>query len=111
MLFQEVVLEVDESNYEEVLNNEIVVLQFFSDWKINCLMTLPMVEDIARDFCKRYPQLCFGRVNIDEYQELAEKHEIVHVPTIVVLRNKEVVDRIDHSFEEGFLRERLEALF
>jgi thioredoxin 1 len=111
MLFQESVREVDESNYEEILKNKFVVLQFFSDWKMNCLMTLPLVEDLAREFCERNPELCFGRVNIDEFEELAEKHGISKVPTIIILRDKEIIDKIDNSFEENFLRERLEALF
>jgi len=111
MLFEEVVLDVDESNYEEILNKELVILQFFSDWKMNCLMTLPLVEDLAREFCEKHPELCFGRVNIDEFSELAEKHNIVRVPTIIILKNKQLIDKIDNSFEEEMLRERFDLIF
>jgi thioredoxin 1 len=107
MMFQECVLEIDESNYNEVINKELVVLQFFSDWKMNCLMTLPMVEDIAREFCEKYPELCFGRVNVDEFEELAEKHKIISVPTILLLKNGKQVDRIESSIHEDILRSRI----
>jgi thioredoxin 1 len=109
-MFQECVLEIDESNYNEVINKELVVLQFFSDWKMNCLMTLPMVEDIAREFCEKYPELCFGRVNIDEFEELAQKHNIVSVPTILILRNGKVFSRVDGSLQEDFLRNKISEI-
>ena len=107
MMFQECVLEIDESNYNEVINKELVVLQFFSDWKMNCLMTLPMVEDIAREFCEKYPELCFGRINVDEFEELAEKHKIISVPTILLLKNGKQVDRIESYIHEDILRSRI----
>jgi len=106
-MFQERVLEIDESNYEDILNKELVVLQFFSDWKMNCLMTLPMVEDIAKEFCEKFPELCFGRVNVDEFEELAEKHRIINVPTIIFLRNGKPIDRIESSLQEEFLRNKI----
>jgi len=110
MLFRETVLEIDESNYDKILENELVVMQFFSDWKMNCLMTLPIVEDIAQEFCEKHPEICFGRVNIDEFEELAEKHKVVNVPTIIILRNGHQVERIESSIQEDSLRERINAI-
>jgi len=110
MMFQDFMIEVDDSNYNELMDNQITVLQFFSDWKMNCLMTLPLVEDIAQEFRIKHPEICFGRINIDEFEEIAERHKIINVPTIVILRDGHQVDRMESSIQEDILRQKIDAI-
>jgi len=109
-MFQDFMIEVDDSNYNEIVENKITVLQFFSDWKMNCLMTLPLVEDIAQECKEKHPEVRFGRINIDEFEEIAEKHKIMSVPTIVILRNGQQIDRIESSIQEDSLRRKIDAI-
>lgn len=104
MQFQELVWEIGEDNYSDFIQNDLVAIQFFSDWQMSCLMSLPIIESLAEEFCE---DICFGKVNIEEYEEIAVKHGVSNVPTLLILKNGEVIEKIDNSFSEEDLREKI----
>jgi len=110
MEFDELVIEIDETNHDDFLESEIGVLNFISDWHMNCLMVLPIMEDIAREFKEKHDGICFGKVNIDEYVDIARKHKISRVPTVIILRNGQPLHRMESSIHEDDIREKLSAL-
>ena len=107
MVFRELVLEVDEDNYDDFLNNGISVLNFFSDWKMDCLMIFPMLEALAEELNGK---ICFGKVNVEECEKLAEMHRVSKVPCVLIFKNGELVERINNCDSEEFLRERIFCL-
>lgn len=107
MGFEEIIIEIDDSNHQDFLDNDFSVIHFFSDRHMNCLMTLPLIEDVAREFCEH--DIMFGKVDIDENQELARMHKITLVPAIVFLKSGEQVDRLE-QIQEDILREKIAAL-
>jgi len=100
-------MEIDMDNYHDFIENDIAVMNFFSDWHMNCLMVLPILEELAQEF---HGRILFGKVNIDEAEEIALKHEVSSVPTIIIFRNKQLVDRMDNVNCEEAIRERIQAL-
>lgn len=110
MAFEEYVIEIGEHNYDEFFENQLAILHFFSDWHMNCLMTLPIVEDVAADFCEKEQGICFGKVNIDEYEDFAKKHKITCVPALLFFKDGEEVDRIESQIQDDLLRERITSL-
>ena len=72
----------------EVKNSEkTVLLDFYADWCGPCQMVAPIVEQIAQE----NPQYLVGKVNVDEQEELAQAYGVYSIPTMVVLKNGEVV--------------------
>lgn len=57
------------------------VLDFYADWCGPCQMLKPILEEIE----KEHADIEFVKVNIDEQQEMAEKYEVMSIPTLVVL--------------------------
>ncbi len=102
MVFREV-LEIDETNHKEVLNQDCAVLNFFNDFEMDCLMCLPVINALAEEFSS----IMFGRVNIDDFEEFAERHEVEKVPCTIILRRGEIVEKITGQIDEDFLRQRL----
>jgi len=75
---------------EEVLDsNKTVLLDFWATWCGPCKMIAPVVEQIA----KENPHITVGKVNVDEQPELAQEFGIMSIPTLVVLKNGEVVNQ------------------
>ncbi len=104
MQFQQLVWEIDEDNHKDFLENELAVLNFFFDWHMNCLMILPVIDSLAEEF---EGKIFFGKVNIGECESLAEKWNIKKVPSIIIFRKGEMIDRIDSISNEEVLRERI----
>lgn len=84
------VLIVNKDNFDSVRAGEkTVLLDFYADWCGPCRMVSPIVEEIAEE----NPQYLVGKVNVDREQELAQKFNVLSIPTLVVLKNGNVVNQ------------------
>ncbi len=84
------VLKVTKDNFFEVKNSDkTVLLDFYADWCGPCRMVGPIVDEIAEE----NPQYLVGKVNVDEEQELASAFSVMSIPTLVVMKNGEVVNK------------------
>ena len=84
------VLSITKDNFEEIKNSEkTVLLDFFADWCGPCRMVSPIVDEIAQE----NPQFVVGKVNVDSEPELASAFGVMSIPTLVVMKNGEIVNR------------------
>ena len=85
------VLHVNKDNFHnEVLNSEKpVLLDFFASWCGPCRMVGPILDEIAQE--REDIKVC--KVDIDEQPELASRYRIMSVPTLMVLKDGQVVDQ------------------
>lgn len=79
-------------NFEtEVLNAEQTVLvDFYADWCGPCKMMAPVVDKLADMYAGK---IKVGKLNIDQAEDLAEKYAVMTIPTLIVFKNGEVVER------------------
>ena len=84
-------LNINKNNFvEEVMNSEKPVLvDFWASWCGPCRMVIPVVEKIAEE----YPEYKVVKVNVDEEQELASQFGVMSIPTLMVVKNGEVVNK------------------
>ncbi len=84
------VLNVNKDNFDTVKASEkTVLLDFYADWCGPCRMVSPLVEQIAEE----NPQYLIGKINVDKEPELAQKFRVMSIPTLVVIKNGNVVSQ------------------
>lgn len=69
-------------------NPTLTVIDFYADWCGPCRMLSPIVEEMAA----RYPDVKFGKVNVDKESELAVRFGIMSIPTLVFIKGGQVLE-------------------
>lgn len=73
-------------NIEVLESEKPVLLDFWATWCGPCRMIAPVVEEIAAE----RSDIVVGKVNVDEQPELAQKFQIMSIPTLVVIKNGKI---------------------
>lgn len=100
--------ELTDANFKEnVLDNEgISVVDFWAEWCGPCRMVGPIIEEIANDY---EGKALVGKVDVDSNPEISYKYGIRSIPTILFLKNGEVVDKQVGAASKAALVNKLEA--
>ena len=85
------VTKITKNNFQELVLNarQEVLLDFWAPWCGPCRMVSPIVDEIAGE----RQDILVGKVNVDEEMELAAQFQVMSIPTLVVLKNGQVVNR------------------
>ena len=82
-------IEVTSANFEDTTKDGVSMVDFWAPWCGPCRMIAPVIEELAADF-EGKAKIC--KVNTDEEQDLAVKFGVRSIPTILFMKNGEVVD-------------------
>lgn len=96
------------NNFEELLSgsNLPLLVDFYADWCGPCQMMAPIIEQVNAQM----QQLRVVKIDTDKYPELASKHHIHALPTLVLFKQGKPVDRIEGVMPAEQLIKRLQTL-
>ena len=90
------VIVVNKENFDELRSSALpVLLDFYADWCGPCRMVAPIVHEIAEE----NENVVVGKINVDDEPELAQQFGIMSIPTLMVFKNGEMVNK-----SMGFIR-------
>ena len=101
-------IEITNANFQEtILDNEnISVVYFWAVWCGPCRSTAPVFKNLAKT---EIGNTTYGKVNVDESPEIATKYGIRSIPSLLIIKNGEVVDRHVGTFTEELVGRKVEG--
>lgn len=85
------VLEVTDSTIADTLNTDkVVLIDFYAEWCGPCRMYGPILDE----FSNENPDVIIGKVNVDNNDNIAANYGIRSIPTTIIFKNGEVVNRV-----------------
>jgi thioredoxin 1 len=86
------VIELNEANFENEVekNNGLVLVDFWASWCGPCRMLSPIVDEIAEE-CKDV-KVC--KVNVDDEQTLAARFAVMSIPTLILFKNGNIINKV-----------------
>lgn len=99
---------IDENFKEEIVQSDLPVLvDFWAPWCGPCAKIGPVVEKLSETYkgkCK------FCKANVEETQHEASRYGIMSIPTLMLFKNRKVVDKIIGVVPESTIKTRIDKL-
>ena len=101
-------VEFTEENFESlaIKSDKLVMVDVWAEWCGPCRMIGPHVEELASEYDGK---ALVGKVNVDLHGGIAAQFGVRNIPTIVFLKNGELVDKVVGAVPKNKLAEKLEA--
>lgn len=98
--------ELTQENFNAVTDSGVSLVDFWAPWCGPCRMIAPVIDELANDF-EGKANIC--KVNTDEQQDLAVKFGVRSIPTIIFLKDGEVVDTMVGATNKQALADKINS--
>lgn len=95
------ILDISETNYDKYVanNNDLIILDFGATNCVPCKILDKILEEIE----DKNKNIIIGKVNIEDSPSIAIKYSVMSVPTIVILKENEVIQKISGLKDKEFI--------
>ncbi len=98
------VQELTNNEFEEFIKQGFVLIDFSADWCMPCLMMSPIIDELSG---KLKGKIKFGKVDVGNNQELAQKFNVNSIPNFVLLKDGKIIEQFVGSMSEEEFEEKI----
>jgi thioredoxin 1 len=99
------VITLTDKNFQQQTKSRVVLVDFWAAWCAPCRMMAPILNDLSADLSGN---TLVGKVNIEEYQSLAQRFKVRSIPTLILFKNGIEVNRFVGIKTKDFLLKEIE---
>tara|TARA_B110000438_G_scaffold31553_1_gene31082 strand:- start:13662 stop:13976 length:315 start_codon:yes stop_codon:yes gene_type:complete len=101
-------IKVTDADFQETINNNnLVLIDFWAPWCGPCKAIAPVLEEISNE----HSNVVIAKMNTDENPTISSQHGIMSIPTMMIFKNGQLVDRLVGALPKPAIVEKLEAHF
>tara|TARA_Y100000741_G_scaffold62162_1_gene43942 strand:- start:9 stop:362 length:354 start_codon:yes stop_codon:yes gene_type:complete len=101
-------INVTDADFQTTLqSNDLVLVDFWAPWCGPCRAVAPVLEEIASE----NSNVVIAKMNTDENPNTASQHGIMSIPTMMIFKNGELVDRLVGALPKPSIMEKLQPHF
>ena len=99
--------ELTNGEFSDFIKEGIVLVDFYADWCMPCVMMSPIVEDMSEKFSGK---IKFAKVNIEDEPKIADKYNVSSIPNFIVFKDGKVEKQFVGGMDEEDFEEKLEGV-
>lgn len=89
---------------ENIKKYNMVIVDCWAPWCGPCRMVGPVIDDLAKEM---HGKIVFGKLNVDENQSTSAKYGIMSIPTLLIFKNGDLIDKIIGALPKEMLKSKL----
>ena len=99
------VTKLTEANFDAIKGKGTVLIDFYATWCSPCSAQAPILDKLAKELGDK---VSIGKLNVDDYPEIASQYSVMSLPTLLILKNGQVKNTFVGLQSEKVLKKALD---
>ena len=100
-------LTITDADIEQIIKKyDMMVVDCWAPWCGPCKVVGPIIDELAKEM---QGQVVFGKLNVDENEQTSMKYQIMAIPTLLVFKNGELIEKMIGAHPKDELKQMLET--
>ncbi len=96
--------ELTNHEFEDFIKEGVVLIDFFAEWCMPCLMMAPVIDELSEKFKGK---IKFGKVNVGDNKKIAQKFNVSSIPNFTLLKEGKIIEQFVGSISSEELERKL----
>lgn len=95
---------ITDESFDSFISRGIVVVDCYADWCGPCRMMNPVIDALSEEYNGK---IVFGKLNVDENRKISAKYSIMSIPTLIIFKDKTLMETVVGAVSKEQLKEKL----